>query len=267
MDLPCSAKFLKRVSRLPLTVISDASVATQKSVLKELCCYANEKGICWPSIETLSEGESRAPRTVYRALRALEDQDYIERVSYAGRGKSTRRRINVKKIVTDTQKGDTSGMDYGEEKGDTESQKGDSSALKGDSSAQKGDSNGPQKNHKEEPVEEPKEEPLSSPAARASSSDPSSPDGVTTVAEWWADLERVGTQMLENADCPKCRRGRDMGWIVVRLCEGQTQCNDCGCGLDLAVQVAAEEPAPGPGHALHALALTAAPRVFTVLAW
>ena len=53
--------------------------ATDKVVLLALADYANEHGLCWPSISSLVQRAHVGERTVQRALQSLEDAGFITR--------------------------------------------------------------------------------------------------------------------------------------------------------------------------------------------
>jgi Helix-turn-helix domain len=52
--------------------------STEKMVLMSLCDFANENGICWPSVATICLKTSKSERTVQSALKWLKDNGFYE---------------------------------------------------------------------------------------------------------------------------------------------------------------------------------------------
>lgn len=70
-------------------------IATHKLVLIALANFADDEDLAWPKVETLAELVSASPRTVHRALDALESQGLISRSMGLTRGgKGGLRRTN-----------------------------------------------------------------------------------------------------------------------------------------------------------------------------
>ncbi len=64
---------------------SDIS-STQKLVLLALADWANDDGLCWPSIDRLALKTSLTSRGVQKAIRSLEDAGFVRRDEVAGKG-------------------------------------------------------------------------------------------------------------------------------------------------------------------------------------
>lgn len=60
--------------------------STQKLVLLALADWANDEGLCWPSINRLALKASLTTRGVQKAIRSLEDAGFIRREEIAGKG-------------------------------------------------------------------------------------------------------------------------------------------------------------------------------------
>lgn len=60
--------------------------ATHKLVLLALADWANDEGLCWPSINRLSIKTSMAGRSIQRLIRQLEEMGFIRREETAGKG-------------------------------------------------------------------------------------------------------------------------------------------------------------------------------------
>ena len=52
--------------------------STEKMVLMSLCDFANESGVCWPSVATICRKTSKSERTVQTALKWLRDNGFYE---------------------------------------------------------------------------------------------------------------------------------------------------------------------------------------------
>jgi Helix-turn-helix domain len=52
--------------------------STEKMVLMSLCDFANESGVCWPSVATICRKTSKSERTVQMALKWLKDNGFYE---------------------------------------------------------------------------------------------------------------------------------------------------------------------------------------------
>ena len=76
--------------------------AQAKLVLVALCNYANADGVCWPSIETLVRISSCHRATVFRKLKLLEKEGWIERVARTTKRGATavsHYQINAQKLL------------------------------------------------------------------------------------------------------------------------------------------------------------------------
>lgn len=60
--------------------------ATQKLVLLALADWANEEGLCWPSINRLASKTGIAGRSVQRLIRQLEELNLVRREEVSGKG-------------------------------------------------------------------------------------------------------------------------------------------------------------------------------------
>jgi hypothetical protein len=60
--------------------------STQKLVLLSLADWANDEGLCWPSIDRLAIKTSLAGRSVQRIIRDLETMGFIRRDEVLGKG-------------------------------------------------------------------------------------------------------------------------------------------------------------------------------------
>ncbi len=60
--------------------------ATQKLVLLALADWANDEGLCWPSIAKLAVKSSLTARCVQKAIRSLEELGFIKRDEVIGKG-------------------------------------------------------------------------------------------------------------------------------------------------------------------------------------
>jgi hypothetical protein len=60
--------------------------ATQKIVMLALSDWANDEGLCWPSIDRLGQKTSMAGRSVQRIIRELENMGFVKRDEVIGRG-------------------------------------------------------------------------------------------------------------------------------------------------------------------------------------
>jgi hypothetical protein len=60
--------------------------STQKLVLLSLADWANDEGLCWPSIERLAIKTSMAGRSVQRIIRDLESMGFVKRDEVLGKG-------------------------------------------------------------------------------------------------------------------------------------------------------------------------------------
>ena len=60
--------------------------STQKLVLLSLADWANDEGLCWPSINRLAIKTSMAGRSVQRIIRDLESMGFIRRDEVLGKG-------------------------------------------------------------------------------------------------------------------------------------------------------------------------------------
>jgi len=60
--------------------------STQKLVLLSLADWANDEGLCWPSIDRLAIKTSMAGRSVQRIIRDLESMGFVRRDEVPGKG-------------------------------------------------------------------------------------------------------------------------------------------------------------------------------------
>ena len=60
--------------------------STQKLVLLALADWANDEGLCWPSISRLAVKASLTSRGVQKSIRSLEDMGFIRREEVTGKG-------------------------------------------------------------------------------------------------------------------------------------------------------------------------------------
>lgn len=60
--------------------------STQKLVLLSLADWANDDGLCWPSIERIAKKSSLKKRAVQLAIRSLEEMQFIRREEVIGKG-------------------------------------------------------------------------------------------------------------------------------------------------------------------------------------
>lgn len=60
--------------------------STQKLVLLALADWANDDGLCWPSIATIGTKSSLKERAVQMTIRSLEDAGFVMREEVVGRG-------------------------------------------------------------------------------------------------------------------------------------------------------------------------------------
>ena len=58
--------------------------STEKMVLMSLCDFANENGVCWPSVATICRKTSKSERTVQTALKWLKDNGFYTVDGYNG---------------------------------------------------------------------------------------------------------------------------------------------------------------------------------------
>lgn len=72
--------------------------STEKMVLMCLCDFANEQGICWPSVATICRKTSKSERTVQSALKWLKDEGFYRLDGY--HDKTPLYRLDPRKICT-----------------------------------------------------------------------------------------------------------------------------------------------------------------------
>ncbi len=60
--------------------------STQKLVLLALADWANDEGLCWPSINRLATKASLTSRAVQKTIRSLEEAGFIKREEVLGKG-------------------------------------------------------------------------------------------------------------------------------------------------------------------------------------
>lgn len=87
------------MSIMLLSAAWDLDIAsTEKMVLMCLCDFANEEGVCWPSVATIMRKTSKSERTVQTALKWLKDNEFY---TLEGRnGTSPRYILDPRKICT-----------------------------------------------------------------------------------------------------------------------------------------------------------------------
>lgn len=68
-----------------LSAAWDLSIgSTEKMVLMSLCDFANDSGVCWPSVATICRKTSKSERTVQNALKWLKDNGFYSLEGYNG---------------------------------------------------------------------------------------------------------------------------------------------------------------------------------------
>lgn len=72
--------------------------STEKMVLMSLCDFANDQGVCWPSVATICRKTSKSERTVQTALKWLRDNGYFSVEGY--NGVTPRYYLDPRKICT-----------------------------------------------------------------------------------------------------------------------------------------------------------------------
>lgn len=78
----------------------DGLSMAEKCVLMVVAAKADEKGICWPSYETIAAGGSMGVATAKRAMKTLIERDLVEIIGKKGRA-------NVYKVKTQEYQSDT----------------------------------------------------------------------------------------------------------------------------------------------------------------
>ncbi len=148
---------------------SNVDHTTQLLVLLSLADQANDRGLCWPSIEHVSKRARCSPRSVIRATNALAGAGHISIERKTGRGRANV--YHVHPIARKEEGGGAAaeparGEGFPWEKGDTvaprkgdnlapqNGRKGDSHDRKGDNGDRKGDTGVTPitKNHQEPPI-------------------------------------------------------------------------------------------------------------------
>ena len=64
----------------------DDLTSTQKLVLLALADWANDEGLCWPSIDRVALKASLTSRGVQKTIRALEEMQFLRKEEIKGRG-------------------------------------------------------------------------------------------------------------------------------------------------------------------------------------
>ena len=64
----------------------DDLTSTQKLVLLALADWANDEGLCWPSIDRVALKASLTSRGVQKTMRALEEMQFLRKEEIKGRG-------------------------------------------------------------------------------------------------------------------------------------------------------------------------------------
>ena len=64
----------------------DDLTSTQKLVLLALADWANDEGLCWPSIDRVAVKASLTSRGVQKTIRALEEMQFLRKEEIKGRG-------------------------------------------------------------------------------------------------------------------------------------------------------------------------------------
>lgn len=72
----------------------------EKLVLASLADFANEAGLAWPSVPTLSRRTGANERTIYRAIKSLRDAGHMSVVASATAQTSARYRVHPCHVVT-----------------------------------------------------------------------------------------------------------------------------------------------------------------------
>lgn len=79
--------------------------STQKLVLLALADWANDDGLCWPSIDRVAVKSSLKRRAVQMTIRSLEESGFLRREELVGRGNKYWVNIpvqNMRPCITDT---------------------------------------------------------------------------------------------------------------------------------------------------------------------
>lgn len=76
--------------------------STEKLVLLALADWANDEGLCWPSIETLAQKTSLVKRSVSRIIKELERKQLLTRQEISGKG--VKYWVSVKGVCRDDTK-------------------------------------------------------------------------------------------------------------------------------------------------------------------
>ena len=64
----------------------DDLTSTQKLVLLALADWANDEGLCWPSVDRVALKASLTSRGVQKTIRALEEMQFLRKEEIKGRG-------------------------------------------------------------------------------------------------------------------------------------------------------------------------------------
>jgi hypothetical protein len=64
----------------------DDLTSTQKLVLLALADWANDEGLCWPSIDRIAVKASLTPRAVQKTIKSLEEAQFLRREEIRGKG-------------------------------------------------------------------------------------------------------------------------------------------------------------------------------------
>ena len=76
-----SKKIVSRFGIVKHNVLTDPNLSIQaKGLYSILCCYANKKRLCWPSISTLADDADSSQSSIKRWLKELKQHNYISRV-------------------------------------------------------------------------------------------------------------------------------------------------------------------------------------------
>lgn len=116
--------------------------ASQKLVLLCLADHANDRGLCWPSLQRIAERSDMSVRNCQRVLGQLAELGLIVKQAGLGRGNTTLYQVRPQAGKDDNlssidRKGDT--VSYFPEKGDIQGRKGDILSEKVTSRDGKGD--------------------------------------------------------------------------------------------------------------------------------
>ena len=64
--------------------------ASERLLLLALADFADDNGVCWPSMETIAEKACMSERNARRVVRKLESEGYLETMPSSGRASNRR---------------------------------------------------------------------------------------------------------------------------------------------------------------------------------